>query len=114
MSLDNYNTHKNKMVSFEKMAPFMLRARVVEVGRDRLAQVKKKLACLLITTDISENSKNEMLASFSCPVYQHFTSEEIEAMFGFHGTKVLGFHRSPLTQSVLPLLTPYLVGRNAK
>jgi len=97
------------MVSFEKMAPFMLRARVVEVGRDRLSQIKKRLACLLITTDISENSKNEMLAAFKCPIYQHFTSDEIEAMFGFRGTKVLGFHRSPLTQSILPLLAPYRV-----
>ena len=98
------------MVSFEKMAPFMLRARVVEVGRERLVQIKKKLACLIISTDISENSKNEMLSTFNCPIYQCFTSKEIEAIFGFRGTKVLGLHRSPLTQSVLPLLAPHRIG----
>ena len=102
------------MTSFEKLAPFMLRAKTVEVGRDRLNQIKKRLACLLITTDISENSKKEMLETFSCPVYQHFTSQEIEQMFGFRGTKVLGFHRSPLTVSALPLLQPYQVYRENK
>ena len=99
------------MSSFEKLAPFMLRARTVEVGRDRLNQIKKRLACLLVTTDISENSKKEMLETFSCPVYQHFTSQEIERMFGFRGTKVLGFHRSPLTVSALPLLQQYQIFR---
>lgn len=92
------------MVEFEKLAPFMLRARAVEVGRDRLAQIKKKLAYVLITTDISDNSKQEILRMFSCPVYQKFTSEEIETMFGFRGTKVLGFHRSTLSEQARPML----------
>ncbi len=97
------------MLAFEKLAPFMLRARTVEVGRDRLAQIKNRLAYLLVTEDISENSKNELLHAFKCPIYQCFTSEQIENMFGFRGTKVLGFHRSPLSTSALQLLAQYRI-----
>lgn len=97
------------MLAFEKLAPFMLRARTVEVGRDRLIQIKKRLAFLLITEDISENSKAELLHTFKCPIYQYFTSEQIESMFGFRGTKVLGFHRSPLSVSALQLLKDHRI-----
>ncbi len=91
----------------------MLRARAVEVGRERLEQVKNRLAFLLITTDISENSRKKMLEEFPCPVYQCLTSADIEEMFGFKGTKVLGFRRSPLSVSVLPELKEFLIDREA-
>ena len=41
------------METLKKLAPFMLKSRVVEVGRDRLHQIRKQLAFLLITTDIA-------------------------------------------------------------
>lgn len=91
----------------------MLRARVVEVGRDRLEQVKNRLAFILVTTDISDNSRKKALEEFPCPVYQCLTSQDIEELFGFKGTKLLGFHRSPLATSVLPDLRDYLIDLDA-
>ncbi|MBQ7651376.1 MAG: Gfo/Idh/MocA family oxidoreductase [Victivallales bacterium] len=95
-----------------KLAPFMLRARAVEVGRDRLEQVKNRLAFMLITTDLSENSRKKILEEFSCPIYQCLTSGDIEELFEFKGTKVLGFRRSPLSVSVLPELKEFLIERD--
>jgi len=99
------------METLTKLAPFLLRARVLEVGRERLAQVKKKLAYLLVTTDLSENSLREVLTGYACPVYQCLTSADVERLFGFHNTKILGFHRGPLATSVLPDLKPFAIAR---
>ena len=97
------------METFKKLAPFLRRAGVVEIGRERLLQIRKRLAYVLISTDISENSRKMVLESFPCPVYQCLTSEEIESLLGYRGTKLLGFHRSPLANSVLPDLRPHRV-----
>jgi len=100
---------RRKMDALKKFSSFMLRARVVEVGRDRLTQIKNRLAYLIITNDITDNSRDKILQEFSCPVYQCLTSADVEEMFGFHGTKVIGFHRSPLSNAVLPDLKPYRI-----
>ena len=97
------------METFFKLAPFLRKAGVVEIGRDRLLQIRNRLAYVLITTDISENSRKMVLESFPCPVYQCLTSADIEAHLGYRGTKLLGFHRSPLANSVLADLRPYRV-----
>lgn len=99
------------METFRKLAPFMLRARVVEVGRERLLQIRNRLAFLIVTPDLSENSLNQILNDFKCPVYQCLSSEEIEELFGLRGTKIIGFHRSPLSVSVAPDLKPFLLAR---
>ncbi len=84
----------------EKLAPFAVRAGLVETGRQRLQQHRNKLAFLLLTEDLSENSKKEFLRDFACPIYQALTMEELERLFPFHGTKVLGFRRGPLAVSI--------------
>ena len=91
----------------------MLKSRAVEVGRDRLLQIRKRLAYIIITTDISENSRNAALKDFPCPVYQCLTSKDIAELFGFMGTKMIGFHRSPLASSLLPELRGYLLDKDA-
>lgn len=87
----------NPFDSLERLAPFMLKARAVEVGRDRLWQIRNKLAFLLVTTDLAENSREKLLKAFPCPIYQALTMEDIARLFGYQGTKVLGFRRSPLS-----------------
>lgn len=86
-----------------------MRARVVEVGRERLAQLRNRLAFIIVTEDISENSRDKALHEFACPVYQCMSSEEIEELFGFKGTKMVGFHRSPLANALLNELKPFLI-----
>lgn len=87
---------KKTFEDFEKLAPFMLKSRAVEVGRDRLWQIRNRLAFVLVTEDISENSRDKIVRTFPCPVYQALTTEDVVRILGFQGTKVLGFRRSPL------------------
>jgi hypothetical protein len=85
----------------EKLYPFVLRARILIIGREVLARSKSKLHFILITTDLSENSRSEVLSQYSYyPVVQHYTSADLENFFGVKGTKVIGFKKSGLAQSV--------------
>ncbi|MBP1583984.1 MAG: hypothetical protein J6866_08515 [Victivallales bacterium] len=95
--------------TIEKLAPFLLRARSLEVGRDRLWQLRHRLAFLLLTTDISENSRDKFLNAFPCPVFQALTTDEISRLFGYQGTKALGFRRSSLSVALLKTLSPYRI-----
>ena len=89
----------NLLEDLEKIVPFMLRAKNVEVGRDRLSQIRNRLAFLLVTEELSENSRDKILRTFPCPVYQALTMADIARLFGFQGTKVLGFRRSSLSSA---------------
>ncbi len=92
-----------------RLAPFVQRAGVVETGRQRLSQHRNKLAFVLVTRDLSPNSLKETLREFPCPVYQAFSPEDMEALWGFKGTKVVGFRRGSLSSSVQKLLKECLV-----
>ena len=97
------------MECFDRLSPFMRRARIYEIGRERLYQVKNRLQFLLVTEDISANSLGQLLRDFSCPVYKAMTMSDIERYFGFHGTKVLGFRRHPLSGQAQAALKEFLV-----
>jgi ribosomal protein L7Ae-like RNA K-turn-binding protein len=85
----------------ERLLPFALRARILIPGREQLSRSKQRLHFVLITTDISEGSRSAILSKFaSYPVVQHFSSEEIAQHFGLENTKVLGFKKSGLAQSI--------------
>ena len=85
----------------ERLFPFVLRSRTLMIGRDTLLRSKSKLHFVLITTDISDNSRSEILSDFShYPVVQHYTSEDLEKYFGIKSAKVIGFEKSGLAQSI--------------
>ncbi len=87
--------------SVERLFPFVLRSRILIVGRDTLIRSKGRLHFVLITTDLSENSCEEILRDFShYPVVRHFSSDDLEKHFGVKGTKVVGFQKSGLAQSI--------------
>ena len=87
--------------SVERLFPFVLKSRALLVGRDTLRRSKSNLHFILITTDISEGSRAEILTDFAhYPVVQKYTSEELEKFFGIKGTKVAGFAKSGLAQSI--------------
>jgi hypothetical protein len=66
----------------------------------------------LITRDISENSRAEILSNFAhYPVVQHYTAEEIEKFFDIRGAKVIGFEKSGLAQSIYAELKEYRINR---
>ena len=92
----------------ERLFPFVLRSRNLMVGRDTLQRSKSRLHFVLITDDLSEPSRAQVLSDFAhYPVVQHYTSEELEQFFGVKGTKVLGFQKSGLAQSIYAELKQY-------
>ena len=99
----------------ERLFPFVIRSRILLVGRETLGRSKSKLHFVLITHDLSEQSRVEVLSDFSYyPVVQHYTSEELEKFFGLKGTKVLGFEKSGLAQSIYAELKQYRLNKPAK
>jgi len=85
----------------ERLFPFALRARILIPGRETLLRSKRRLHFVLITDDLSEQSRSEVLSDFAhYPVIQRYTSAELEHFFRLKGTKVLGFAKSSLAQSI--------------
>jgi hypothetical protein len=89
----------------EKLFPFVLRAKKFIVGRDTLLRCRSRLQFILITTDISENSREEILKNFaSYPIIQKYTPTELERFLGLHNTRVVGFEKSSLASSLYAAL----------
>src|SRR5262249_2233422 len=94
----------------ERLYPFVLRSRILLVGRDTLARSKGKLHFVLITTDISDNSREHILKDFEhYPVVQRYTPADFEGFFNIRGAKVIGFTKSNLSQSLYKELKDYRV-----
>jgi|SRR6185312_13863563 len=85
----------------ERLFPFVLKARILLIGRDTLRRSKSKLHFVLITTDLSDNSRAEVLTDFAhYPIVQKYTPAELDTFFGIKGAKVIGFAKSNLAQSI--------------
>ncbi len=98
--------------SVERLFPFVLKSRALIIGRDTLRRSKGKLHFVLITTDISEGSRQEILQDFShYPVVQKYTSAELEAFFAIKGAKVIGFTKSGLAQSIYAEMKEHRINR---
>jgi hypothetical protein len=96
--------------SVERLFPFVLRSRILIVGRDTLARSKSRLHFVLITHDLSETSRAEILSDFAhYAVVQHYTAEDLENFFGIKGAKVVGFEKSGLAQSLYAELKKYRI-----
>jgi ribosomal protein L7Ae-like RNA K-turn-binding protein len=92
-----------------------MRSRALLVGRDTLRRSKSRLHFVLITLDISEQSRAEVLSDFAhYPVVQLYTSAELEQFFGVKGAKVIGFKKSGLAQSVYAELKQHRLNKPAK
>ena len=98
--------------SVERLFPFVLKARALIVGRDTLARSKGRLHFVLITTDISENSREQVLKDFAhYPVVQQYTEADLEQHFQLKGTKVIGFSKSGLAQSIYAELKAHRINQ---
>ena len=99
----------------ERLFPFVLRARILLVGRETLLRSKSKLHFVLITDDLSELSRKEILSEFAhYPIVQRYTSAELEGFFGLQGTKVIAFAKSGLAQSIYSEMKEYRINKPAK
>ena len=102
------NQKFNQPKPVERLFPFVLRSRILIQGRDTLLRSKSRLHFVLVTQDLSEASRAEILSEFKhYPVVQHYTSAELETFFGCTGTKVVGFAKSGLAQSLYAELKPH-------
>ena len=96
----------------ERLFPFVLKTRALLVGRDTLRANKGKMHFLLITTDIAEASREEVLKDFThYPVVQHFTAADFEKFFAVKGAKAVGFTKSGLAQSIYAELKAYRINQ---
>jgi hypothetical protein len=87
--------------SVERLFPFLVRARKLIVGREALVRSRRSLHSVLIATDLSENSKEEILREFEdYPILQKYTSKQFEEFFEVRNAKVIGLEKSSLAQSI--------------
>ena len=99
----------------ERLFPFVIRSRALLVGRDTLMRSKSKLHFILITLDVSEKSRAEVLEDFAYyPVVQLYTSADLDRWFGLKGTKVIGFKKSGLAQSIYAELKEHRLNKPVK
>lgn len=93
-----------------KLLPFVLRAKLLTVGRERLRRSRNRLQFIWITEDLSENSRREILADFAgLPVVQAGQCSEFEDWFGLRNTKVIGLRKSSLAVGILRHLGPWSI-----
>ena len=96
----------------ERLFPFVARARLLIVGREGLARNKRHLQCVLISTDISEGSRDQILRDFAdYPVLQRFSSAQFEEYFGVRNAKVLGLKKSSLAKSIYAELKEFRLNK---
>jgi hypothetical protein len=96
----------------ERLFPLVLRSRSVLIGRESLQRNKRKLHFVLITADLSENSRAKILSDFShYPVVQQYTSADLDRFFGLKGAKVVGFQKSRLAQSIYKELKAHRINQ---
>lgn len=94
------------------MFPFVLRSRCLLVGRDLLARSKSQIHFVLVTTDLSENSRQQILSDFAhYPVVQHYTAADLETFFQIKNAKVVGFKKSGLAQSIYAELKEFRLNK---
>lgn len=98
--------------SVERLFPFVLRAGILLVGRDTLRRSKSKLHFVLVTEDIAESIRTEVLSDFKhYPVVQRFTAADLEKFFGIKGAKSIGFAKSGLAQSIYAELKEHRINK---
>ncbi len=96
----------------ERLFPFVLRAKILLVGRETLRRSKSKLHFILVTDDLAPDIRAEVLLDFKhYPVVQHFTLADVEAFFGLKGAKVIGFAKSGLAQSIYAELKSHRINQ---
>jgi hypothetical protein len=96
----------------ERLFPFVLRARILLVGRETLYRNKGDLHFVLVTEDIAEDVRAKVLSDFAhYPVVQHFTAADLEKHFGVKGAKTVGFEKSGLAQSIYAELKAHRINQ---
>jgi hypothetical protein len=95
-----------------RLFPFVLKTRGLVVGRDALRGNRGRLHFVLITEDIGEANREEVLRDFThYPVVQHFLAADLEKFFNAKGAKAVGFLKSGLAQSIYAELKEHRINK---
>lgn len=109
------NSSEKKPPGVERLFPFVLRSRSFLAGGATLARSKRKLHSILIATDISPGSRDQILRDFAdYPVLQHYSSAELEKFFGVRNAKVIGLKKSGLARTIYAELKAFRLNRPAQ
>lgn len=96
----------------ERLFPFVMKARALIVGRERLWRSRSKLQFVLVTMDLSEKSRAQVLRDFApYPIVQHYLEADLEKHFGVRGGKVVGFAKSTLAKSIYQEMKQYRLNK---
>ena len=88
--------------SVERLFPFAVRSHIVVPGRDAMSWKRRKLLFVLITTDLTPKSRDQIQRDFApLPIVERYTSLDIQVLFNYYGAKVLGFLNCPLARTIL-------------
>ncbi len=88
-----------------KLAPFARRAGLAVTGREKLARMASKLEFVIVTTDATDNTADEIAHSVHCPLLRVLTSEELHRLFGLENCRVAGFKKSSLSAQMHAIFT---------
>lgn len=100
--------------SVERLFPFVLKTRGLVAGRDAIRANRGRLHFVLITEDIGEANREEVLRDFThYPVVQRFQAADLEKFFNVKGAKAVGFLKSGLAQSIYAELKAYRLNKPA-
>jgi ribosomal protein L7Ae-like RNA K-turn-binding protein len=92
----------------------VLKTRGLVIGREALRANRGKLHFVLITEDIGEANREEVLRDFThYPVVQHFMAADLEKYFNAKGFKAVGFLKSGLAQSIYAELKEFRINKPA-
>ena len=99
------------MDALMKLAPFCRKAGIVVTGRERMARLGGKLGFVVITRDLSANSRKEALQRYACPIAEWGTPAEMKALFGLDNAKIVGFLAHPLSKKLFEDFKPFVIAR---
>jgi hypothetical protein len=95
-----------------RLFPFVLKTRGLVVGREAIRANRGRLHFVLITEDIGETNREEVLRFFAhYPVVQYFQAAELERFFNVKGAKAVGFLKSGLAQSIYAELKEHRINK---
>lgn len=90
----------------ENLFGFAQKSRQIVVGRDNLKRKRRQLQFILYTDDLAASSREWLDTEFDgLDRVNMYTSADIERLFQLSNTKIIGFLRSPLSQSIYRALT---------
>ncbi len=98
-----------------RLFPFAKRSAITMVGRQKMYHAKDRIAFVLVATDLSDNSMQELKKNMErTPLVQKFSSDELKIHFDEENVKMIAFKKSDLASSILAELQLYRIDSSTR